>query len=59
MSENFKYRLKDELLIYIGKEIEYYGFDSKILKGVLEQDTKGLWLPFSGGVNTLTVKIKI
>ena len=52
----FEYHTKEELIPFVGKEIQYLGWDDKLFSGVLEQNSKGLWLPFSGGVNALTVK---
>jgi hypothetical protein len=62
MVEEFKYYEKDELLPYVGKEVQYQPWSqipTDVRVGVLEQDKKGLWLPFCGGVSAMTVKIKL
>ena len=58
-NNTFEYHTKEELLPFVDKEIQYLGWDDKQHKGSLEQNIKGLWLPFSGGVNALTVKTKL
>jgi hypothetical protein len=48
----------EELKKLVGKNLEFETFFGHTKKGVLEIEGKKLWLPFCGGVDATTVKIK-
>ncbi len=58
--ENFRYYTYEELLPFLGKELEYMTVCG-LRKGLLSKDLNKdvLWLPFLGGVKATTVPVKL
>lgn len=54
-----EYHTFNALVTFVGVELEFETFLGHTKRGVLELDGNKLWLPFCGGVNATTVRVKL